>query len=140
MPLRRHDPDPWPAWTWSTDDEGRLFARPTVLIAGDERLATAIVRRCVLDDGVLVAGPLVPLEEATDAILERRPDVALLCGSTDDRALHAAMYALSERTGATRVGLVVRLGRTTRCLMLGDADELTDALVERLTGDPSRRR
>ncbi len=102
MALRRHDPDPWPAWTWGTDEDGRLFARSTVMIAGDEDLTSSILRRSVLDDSILVAGPLVPLEEASDLIRELRPDVALLCGSTDDRALHAAMYALGESTGARR--------------------------------------
>lgn len=108
------------------------------MVAGEDGSCVDLLRRCVHDDRVIVAGPLVPLEEAVDMVDELRPDVALLCGSTDDQRLHAAMYDLSGRSGPTRVSLLVRLGDTTRCLLLSDTDPATEDLVLRLTGEPGQ--
>ncbi|MTD46429.1 hypothetical protein GKE82_19595 [Conexibacter sp. W3-3-2] len=140
MSFLSHDPHPWPERTWRRTEDGLLRPRSTVLVAGEDDLPVAVLRRCVRCDDVIVAGPLVTLEDVLPEARELRPDLVLLCGTTDDPRLHAAMHALYAGGGPSRVALLVRLGSLVRCLPMGDFDPALDRLLLHLAGETAEGR
>lgn len=140
MSFFHQPPTLWPDRTWHEDDNGLLRARNTVLVAGEDDLPVAVLRRCVQHDDVIVAGPLASFDDVIADVEDLRPDLVLLCGTTDDENLHAAMYDLYEREGPTKLALIIRLGRATRCLPMGEFDPALDALLLHLAGEPAHGR
>jgi hypothetical protein len=140
LSIDRDDHELWPQRTWREDADGRLVPRASILVAGAGGQPIDVLRRCVLLDEVLIAGPLVGFEDVQEEVDARAPDVVLLCGTTDDLRLHAAMHALHHRAGTTRVALMVRLGDATRCLPMGDVGPGTEELLRRVADEVTRER